>query len=91
MECENSIYGSVCVGVIVPKTEKWLPKCKCQEAGQSGWSWQKMCLPKQSIFEALKTGREGWNNSSQTPPPPQRLLLAQQPLFSSKLSLEENF
>lgn len=66
----------VCMGVqvVVPKTEEWLPKCECQEAGQSGWSWQKMCLPKQSTFEALITGREGWNSSSQTPPPPQSLL-----------------
>lgn len=60
--------------MIVPKTEERLPKCECQEAGQSGWSWQKMCLSKQSTFEALIAGREGWNNSSQTPPPPQSLL-----------------
>lgn len=44
--------------------QMWVP-----EAGQSGWSWQKMCLPKQCTFKALITGRQGWNNSSQTPPP----------------------
>lgn len=53
-----------------------------------------MCLPKQSTFEALITGRERWNNSSQTPPPPPQSLLwlsSYPTTFSPELSLEENF